>query len=109
MKNSLLLVILCMPLLFGGCVKRIVDVTVTIYGTVVDAETRDPLWGVDLSLSPGIAERRQTGDDGYFIFADIEQKQYTIQAKKTGYKTNVKSVNPNPGETVELVIPLEKK
>lgn len=108
MKRILLFATLCLSLLFGGCVKRIVDVTVTIYGTVVDAETRDPLGGVDVSIQPGLTSK-STGDNGFFEFADIEQRQYHIQAKKEGYQTNDRWVNPNPGETLEIVIPLHKK
>lgn len=108
MKKLLLLAVICLPLLFGGCAKRIVDTTVSIYGTVVDKDTQKPLNGVFVRLSPGSREKH-TGDDGYFEFADLELKQYSVQASKEGYKTNYRMVNYNAGEQVELIIPLEKE
>lgn len=107
MKKIILLATLCMPLLFGNCAKKIVDTTVSIYGTVVDAETQSPLDGVQVRLSPGTHEKH-TGDDGYFEFVNLEHKQYSLQAHKVGYKTNYRMVYYNAGEKIELIIPLEK-
>ena len=107
MKKILLLAAICMPILFTGCAKKIVDTTVTIYGTVVDKETQMPLQGAFVTVTPG-SKNKQTGDDGYFEFPDLERKQYSVQAIKEGYETNFRMVNYNAGETVELIIPLEK-
>lgn len=108
MKKILRLTALCMFLIFTGCAKKIVDTTVSIYGTVVDKDTQMPLKGVFVRLSPGSREKH-TGDDGYFEFVDLELKQYSVQASKEGYKTNYRMVNYNAGEQVELIIPLEKE
>ena len=108
MKKYLLLATICLPLLFGSCAKKIADVTVTIYGTVVDKESQMPLRGVFVTVSPG-SKNKQTGDDGYFEFVDLEQRQYSVQASKEGYKTNYRQVNYNAGEKIELIIPLEKE
>ena len=108
MKKFLLLAIVCLPMLFGGCAKRIIDTTITIFGTVVDKETQMPLCGVFVTVTPG-SKNKQTGDDGYFEFVDLEQRQYSVQAIKEGYKSNSRMVNYNAGEKVELIIPLEKE
>ncbi len=108
MKKVLLLTTLCLPLLFGGCAKRIVDMTVTIYGIVVDAETDTPIEGVLVTLSPGV-KNKYTENDGYFEFSDMIQQQYTLNAMKDGYKTDRKSINANPGETVEIIFSLHRE
>lgn len=108
MKKIFIIAVVCVPLLFAGCAKRIVDTTITIYGTVIDAKSQAPLGGVYVTITPG-SKNKQTGDDGYFEFADLEQKQYSVQARKDGYRTNYRSVNYNAGEAVELIIPLEKE
>ncbi len=108
MKKILLLATLCsMSLLFAGCAKKIVDTTITIFGTIVDKETQMPLSGVFVTVTPG-SKNKQTGDDGYFEFVDLEQRQYSIQAMKEGYAPNSRQVNYTAGEKVELIIPLEK-
>ncbi len=107
MKKLLLLIICSLPFIFASCAKKIVDTTISIFGTVVDKETQMPLSGVFVTVTPG-SKDKQTGDDGYFEFVDLEQRQYSVQATKVGYKTNTRLVNYNAGEKIELIIPLEK-
>lgn len=108
MKKILLLVLMCLPLLFGSCVPKIQDVTITIHGEVIDKATQVPLDGVVLTLSPN-PKSLTTGTDGLFIFANIEHRdEYTLQALKDGYRPDRRSVISNPGETVKIVLMLEK-
>ena len=47
--------------------------------------------GVSVTITPG-GLSRTTGTDGYFEFLELEPKQYEIQARKTDYVTNHKTV-----------------
>ena len=107
MKKIILLLTICLPLLFCGCVKKIVDITVTIYGTVVDKDTQKALEGVHIQLSPG-TYTKHTGSDGYYEFVDIPARQYDIYARKEGYQEDHTSINPNPGESREIIFMLKK-
>lgn len=109
MKRLLLLVITCLPLLFSGCAKRIVDVTITIYGYVIDNETQAPLDGALVTITPNSLQGIYTGNDGYFEFANIEQQQYFLSASKKGYITNRRQTTPNPGERVQIIFSMEKE
>lgn len=108
MRKVLFLFTLCLSLLFGGCAKRIIDTTITIYGTVIDADSQYPLDGVLITLSPG-AKNKYTGNDGYFEFANMDQQQYTLSAQKEGYHTDRKSVNANSGEKIEITFSLHRE
>ena len=46
----MILAVVCLPLLFAGCEKRIVETGVTIYGTVYDAATHNPIQGAMLTV-----------------------------------------------------------
>ena len=108
-KYFLAITVIALPLFFSGCAKRIVDVTVTIYGTVTDADTGEPLSIAHVSISPGNAGSRDTGSDGYFEFADMQEGFYTITATKVGYKPNLKHVNAAAGSSVQVTLPLQKE
>ena len=109
MKKILLFITLCLPLLFGSCAKRVVDMTVTIYGTVLDKETQEPIRGVLVTLSPGSTPSVTTGIDGKFEFTNLNPQNYDIQAQKEGYRADYRKVNnPTPGEMVPIQFLLEK-
>lgn len=92
---SLMLICFCI----SGCTsEEIIDTTGNIRGKVVDALTDEPLQGVTMTISPkGVST--VTGNDGTFEFVDLAPAQYSIQAQKTGYKTNYKQLSINAGET----------
>ena len=108
MKKYVLLATICLPLLFGGCAKRIVDLTITIYGTVIDADTHEPLKEVEVSLTPGTHMNKKTGSDGYYEFVDVPANPYTIYARKKGYEEDHRPINPTSGERVEINFSLTK-
>ena len=83
--------------------------TATIYGTVLDKETQEPIRGVLVTLSPGSTPSVSTGTDGKFEFADLNPQTYRIQAQKEGYRADYRSVNPTPGESVSINFLLEKE
>ena len=86
----------CLYLLIGfavvvACTKDEEVFTGNILGKVTDAVTGEVLQGVTVTITPG-GLSRTTGSDGYFEFRDLEPKQYEIQARKSGFNTNSKTV-----------------
>ena len=86
----------CLYLLIGfavvvACTKDEEVFTGNILGKVTDAVTGEVLQGVTVTITPG-GLSRTTGSNGYFEFRDLEPKQYEIQARKSGFNTNSKTV-----------------
>lgn len=104
---------MCLPMLFTGCEKRIIDNTiVTLYGTVYDADTHAPIQGVMITLQPS-NRNTYTGSDGTYQFddLDISVKKYTVTATAKEYCTDRKFliVKDTPGETLELSFALKRE
>ena len=109
MKKILILAVICLPILLTGCEKRIVNTGVTIYGTVYDATTFNPIQGAILTLQPS-GRSCYTGSDGAFNFEeDLDPLQYTITAQANGYRTDRKTVKLYPGESSEVTFALKKE
>ena len=83
------------------------DIFSTITGKVVDAQTNQPIEGVNVYLTP-TSNNCMTGADGSFTFTELEERQYTITAQKNGYSTNRVSVTTISGGTVDKTITLTK-
>ena len=98
-KHVGLLSMLFAIIILGACARDIVPFTGNINGKVTDAETGEVLQGVTLTIIPSGASRT-TGSDGCFEFIDMDPKQYEIQAKKSGYITNNKTVTVVAGRDV---------
>lgn len=96
-------VLICLPLVFMGCEKRIINTAVTFYGTVYDAYNYSPIQGAILTLQPS-GRSCYSGSDGAFNFVeDLDPlQQYTITAQATGYCTDRKTVKLIPGESSEV-------
>ena len=110
MKKILLLATLCLPLLFGGCVKRVISTNVTINGFVCDSETGEPLANVLLTIV-GNSESRHTGDDGNFTFPNVEynDKGIILTAKKSGYQPNSRNFELNRGGSTYIHLTMKKE
>lgn len=108
MKKIGNLIILLVVLICTACEPMQVDFFSTVCGTVVDADTTDPLAGVSVILSP-TGKNAITGADGYFEFSDLEALQYTVTVQKTGYSTNRKTINAIAGETNQFTITMKKQ
>ena len=110
MKKLIILAALCLPIIFGGCAKEVVDTSISIYGTVVDAQTNTPLQGVMLTLMPS-AKNRYTGSDGTYQFDELEliSEPYTITVTMGGYKPDKKYVKLKAGERAEISFALKKE
>ena len=91
-----------------GCDPITYDIFSTVYGTVVNNDTMEPIEGVSVVLSPS-SKNMVTGADGRFEFAELDAVQYTITVQKSGYSTNRKTVNAIAGETTETTITMELK
>ena len=89
-----------------SCSKEKYDIYSTIAGTVVDVDTREPIGGATVTVSPG-GLNTYTGDDGQFEFKDVEAQQYTVTVQKTGYTANRKSVNAPAGETARVSLTMQ--
>ncbi len=103
MKKLIILSIMLFALC--GCDKKEYDSFATVYGTVSDVATGEPLENANVVLSPG-GKTKTTGTDGRFEFADLDPQQYTITVQKTGYQTNRKTVTAVVAEKTEANITL---
>lgn len=108
MKKLIYLAIISSTLLFTGCEQRIIDTSIAIFGTVVDADTSAPLQGALLTLMPS-SKNRYTGSLGTYEFEDLEPRQYTITVQMSGYRTDRKTVNLVSGEREEVTFALRKE
>lgn len=109
MKNFILLATICLPILFCSCQKTVVDTGVTIYGTVYDAASYEPIQGAMLTMQPG-SRSCYTGSDGSFNFEEnLDPVQYTVTAQANGYRTDRKTVKLTPGESSEVTFALKKE
>ena len=91
----------------SGCAKKEYDTYATLFGTVSDHETGDPIISASVVLAPG-GKTTTTGSDGRYEFPDLDPQQYTITVQKSGYQTNRKTVTAVVGEKTEANIPLTK-
>ena len=106
MKRFLYLTVL-IPLLFIGCETRIIDITGTLSGTVVEKATGDIIAGALVTLAPS-GKNTYTGMDGFFEFQDLEAQQYDITVQATGYRSDFKRITIVAGATERVKIALEK-
>ena len=72
-----------------------VDVSGGIVGTVYDSDN-NPLQGVSMTLTP-LGKTTTTGQNGTYSFNDIDAGSYRVQARKSGYQEDTKTVNVSVG------------
>lgn len=96
--------IFAIVLLWYGCTKP--EKTGTIYGTVTDQATGEPIGDAYVSIYPG-TQCLQTGYDGRFVFSDLPSRQYMVSCEKTGYIFNRMTVIVE-GNSVSIVLPMRK-
>ncbi len=69
-------------------------VTGSLYGSVTDKATGEPVKNAGIELMPiGISVK--TGDDGNFEFVQVEQGKYTLHITKSGYYAGTKDIFVN--------------
>ena len=80
--------------LITSCIKE--KATGRIQGIVTNANTTEPIQGVNISLSPSGASA-VTGSDGRYEFNNLEPGNYTVQGVKQGYESNTKNISITAG------------
>ena len=88
-------------LLTVSCSKDIVDTTGNIVGVVSDSRSGTFLSGTSVVLSP-TGKSYTTGADGKYEFRDIESKEYSISANKSGYKSDKKTAFVQVGQDTNV-------
>ena len=106
-----LLVTTCLVLLFPACVETPLDDTSTldVTGTVVDADTGEPLEGALIELNPTL-QSRLTGADGRFEINDVTtgEESLTLNVTLEGYRRFIQSISPTAvSGSVNLIVELE--
>lgn len=77
----------------------------SISGIVQDSKTVSPLSGVKVSITP-LGYSQVTGNDGAFLFDNLEIQEYTLVFTKDGYKSDQQKLSVKPGKTAPLHISL---
>jgi uncharacterized membrane protein len=96
------------PFFVVGCDDNIgYDFFSTIQGAVYDASTGEALPNAAVVLNP-TNRTLQTGEDGTFIFENLDPGQYTLSVQKEGYYVDRKAVTAISGETVQTDVLLRK-
>lgn len=80
---ALTLMIVTVAIQWQGCTKP--EETGTIYGTVTDFDTGEPVKNANVTLIPS-GETTLTGSDGTYMFQDLKKGDYSLSLSKAGYK-----------------------
>jgi hypothetical protein len=72
-------------------------------GRVVDAESGDPLSGVDVAIGGFLTT---TGRDGTFLFGSLDAGRYELRVRRVGYAPSERGVDVLPGLSQEIEIRL---
>lgn len=100
-KHIRCIIFFCATLLSGACSEDIVDTTGSLAGVVSDARTGAFLPGVSVSLVQ-TGKSYTTGADGKYEFTNIPMQEYSVEAAKSGYKSDKKTVSITAGENTVL-------
>ena len=97
-------------ILFGGlyysCVPE--ELPGSIYGTVVDKATGEPIKSAGVELSPS-GLKTVTGSEGQFEFTELDPGKYTLIITKTGYMDGVShTIEVKPGQQAKGDVQIEK-
>ena len=97
-------------ILFGGlyysCVPE--ELPGSIYGTVVDKATGEPIKSAGVELSPS-GLKTVTGSEGQFEFTELNPGKYTLIITKTGYVDGVSgTIEVKPGQQAKGDVQIEK-
>lgn len=98
----LLTVLALASIVLCGCSKeREPEKEPSIYGTVMDYGTGEPIDNVNLTLSPS-GRSILTANDGHFEFFDLDAGTYVITAQKEGYSNDRKHVIIEAGKSIKV-------
>lgn len=79
---STTVLLLTVAALYWGCIKE--EETGTIYGTVTDFATGEPVKNANVKLLPN-GEATKTGSDGTYSFQDLKPGEYSLSFSKAEY------------------------
>ena len=108
MKKSLyfLLGLLLVCGIYQACAPE--DLPGSIYGTVVDKATGEPIKSAGVELSPS-GLKTVTGSEGQFEFTELDPGKYTLLITKTGYMDGVShTIEVKPGQQAKGDVQIEK-
>ena len=96
--------------LFGGlyysCAPE--ELPGSIYGTVVDKATGEPIKSAGVELNPS-GLKTVTGSEGQFEFTELDPGKYTLIITKTGYIDGVShTIEVKPGQQAKGDVQIEK-
>ncbi|GHT38228.1 hypothetical protein AGMMS49965_00940 [Bacteroidia bacterium] len=77
-----------------------------ILGTITNADTKVPLKGVSISLTP-TGSTKVTGDDGSYAFENLDEQEYTLTCIKDDYVPSTKKVTVKANMNSNVDIALE--
>ena len=81
---SITSMIFAIVMIWHGCTKP--EETGTIYGTVTDFATGEPVKNVNVTLMLG-GKTTLTGSDGTYMFQGLKAGEYSLSLSKSGYNT----------------------
>lgn len=87
----------------SGCNETEYDFYSTISGTVYDAATGSTVQNASVVLTPS-GSTQTTGEDGTFLFENLDPGQYTVTIQKEGYYVERKNVSALTGEDIQTDI-----
>ncbi len=108
MKKSLYFVfgLLLVCGMYQACVPE--ELPGSIYGTVVDKTTGEPIKSAGVELSPS-GLKTVTGSEGQFEFTELDPGKYTLIITKTGYVDGVSgTIEVKPGQQAKGDVQIEK-
>ena len=109
MKKSLYFVfgLLLICGMYQACVPE--ELPGSIYGTVVDKATGEPIKSAGVELSPS-GLKTVTGSEGQFEFTELAPGKYTLIVTKTGYIMDGKNhtIEVKPGQQSKGDVQIEK-
>ena len=108
MKKIVYILVFTAISLFIGCSEDTVDLvgTGTITGRVVEADSFDPIENAKVTLSP-TSNTVFTDEDGYFIFEEVEEGDYSVGAIKEDYITNYEAATVTADLEVNVIFEME--
>lgn len=111
MKKFLYLAAICLPLLFTGCEKRIIDTDFAIYSTVFDGDSLEPIKGAEIAIQPHRTEVSFTGSDGTFQINGLDgrESKYNVTIMAKDYQSDWRDVTIIPGGSSKVEFALKKK
>lgn len=103
------LLVLVPMLAILGCENDLLepDLRGSIEGQVIDAETNAALGGAGITTNPPSSSLLTDGE-GRFRLENLPEGNYTVTARRNGYRSNTTTVSVRDGETTPAVIFLEE-